>query len=147
LWQLGGNRSRPRRRKAWHVDAMCDCPASGGEPLWHVQGDLAMLLSALNPPTKCRNRRLPRITQRDDLPAAPISFTPAPRTANRWTVPGSRLFLHVSARFDVETNFARANRLAPKRLPSGRWTNAHRIKVPGFSRTRMIEPRQASTSS
>jgi hypothetical protein len=103
-----------------------------GEPLWHVQDDLAMFLSALSPTTKCRNRRLPRITQRDDLPAAPISFTPAHRPANRWTVRGSRLFLHISARFNVEKNFARADRLAPKRLPSGRWAIARRINVLRF---------------
>ena len=45
---------------------------AGGEPLCSVADTLAIFVSALNPTTKCRNRRLPRITQRDDLPLAPI---------------------------------------------------------------------------
>jgi hypothetical protein len=47
-------------------------PTPGGEPLWHASGDLAIFLSALKPATKCCNRRLPRITDRDYLPMARI---------------------------------------------------------------------------
>ena len=76
----------------------------GGEPLWHVAGDLSIFVSALSPTKKCRNRRLPGITQGDDLSNAPIRLHPAHRAANRSVVPGSRLFSHVSAGLVLRRN-------------------------------------------
>jgi hypothetical protein len=88
----------------WHVDATRDCPAPGGEPLWRVADDPAIVVSALNPTKKCRNRRLPGITQRNDFSCGSESFTPGRKVANRWVIPESRLFLHVSAGLVLRRN-------------------------------------------
>ena len=92
--------------------------------------DLAIFVSALSPTKKCRNRRLPGITQGDDFIRGSDSFTPGRRAANRWVIPGSRLFLHVSAGLVLRRNSPRAERYTPKRLPSRRWAIACRIDAP-----------------
>jgi hypothetical protein len=59
-----------------------------------------IFVPALRPAARCRNGRLPRITQRDAFtPGFSIRLRPA---AERWVVPGSRLLPHVSARFATE---------------------------------------------
>ena len=59
------------------VDAMSKLLAPGGEPLWHMASGPLIIVSVLNPTKKCRNRRLPGMTQGDDSPVTPIRFTPA----------------------------------------------------------------------
>ena len=89
---------------AWRVDVIRDCPAPGGEPLWRVADGPAIVVSALNPTKKCRNRRLPGLTQCNDFICGSESFTPGRKAANRWVIPGSRLFLHVSAGLVLRRN-------------------------------------------
>jgi hypothetical protein len=50
---------------AWHVDAIRDCPAPGGEPLWIVPEDLGLFFLVRRRPNIVLNRRLPKITARD----------------------------------------------------------------------------------
>jgi hypothetical protein len=108
---------------AWRVDATRDCPAPGGEPLWRVADGPAIVVSALNPTKKCRNRRLPGLTQCNDFICGSESFTPGRKAANRRVIPGSRLFFARFGRITAETKFARVERFTPKRLPSRRWGN------------------------
>ena len=121
---------------AWRVDATRDCPAPGGEPLWRVADGPAIVVSALNPTKKCRNRRLPGLAQCNDFICGSESFTPGRKAANRWIIPGSRLFLHVSAGLVLRRNSRGWKGYAPKRLPSRRWAIACRIDVPRHYRGR-----------
>jgi hypothetical protein len=83
-----------------HVITAPDRPSPGGEPLWRLSGEPAIFVLTLSPAPKCCNRRLPRTTQRDAFTLGfSIRSRLAHRAAERCVAPGSRLLLHVSARF------------------------------------------------
>ena len=48
--------------RAWHVEAIRDCPAPGGEPLWRVSSRPREFRLNTNPAETCKIRRLPRVT-------------------------------------------------------------------------------------
>src|SRR5580658_5415588 len=75
------------------------------------------VLSALSPTIKCRNRRLPRITQRDDLPAAPIRLYPHPDLRTAGSFPGAACFCTFRPDLTLIRISRGRDRLAPKRLP------------------------------
>jgi hypothetical protein len=56
------------------------------------------------------------------VPMASIRLYPDHRAANRWDVPGSRLFSHVSAGPIDEAKLRGVAGYMPKRLPSRRWS-------------------------
>jgi hypothetical protein len=100
---LNRARPRPHRKGWWRFVTMSDRPAPGGEPLWSVSEEPAIFVPAFHPVTKCCNRRLPRITQRDAFtPGFSVRLRPVHRAAKRWDVPGSRLLLYVSAGFAMK---------------------------------------------
>ena len=57
---------------AWHVDAMHDCPAPGGEPLWIVPKDLGLFFLVRRRPNRVLNRRLPEIPHAMFCPVMPF---------------------------------------------------------------------------
>jgi hypothetical protein len=100
-------RTRPRSGvldRAWHVDQAFLFPAPWrGAALACGRRALDICFSAESY-QKCRTRRLPGITQGDDLSNAPTRLHPAHRAANRSVVPGSRLFSYVSAGLVLRRN-------------------------------------------
>jgi len=50
----------------------------GGEPLWHVSGDLAIFVPVVRPAEECRSGRLPRITPARCITDGFDSFTAGP---------------------------------------------------------------------
>jgi hypothetical protein len=75
---------------------MRDCPAPGGEPLWHVGGDLTNFATTSTRPKNVSTGGSRELPSAMHLPLAPIRLHPAVDLRNRWDVPGSRLLLHVS---------------------------------------------------
>jgi hypothetical protein len=116
--------------KGWPVVTTGDHPASGGEPLWRVSDKPAIFVPALHAATKCCNRRLPRITQRDAFtPGFSIRLRPAHRAAERWVVPGSRPLPHDSAGFVMgrirEDDETRAKAAPLQAVGDHTWSQRH----------------------